>query len=351
MPEETWPRWVYDDARTGDARDNTGPVEEPEIAWVFEGDRQFEASPVVDRESIYIADGETLYALDRASGEARWSVDCGEEMAACAPTATDEFVYVVGGWGTLQALDRTSGACEWSCDVGTVGDISPAVLDGTLYVSGAEAPLYALDATDGSVQWENTEVDSLASPAIGNETVYLRTPDGQFACDADSGELVWSRAISGSGASTPAVVDNRVYTTGSDDICYALDADTGETCWSTDFSTMTSYNVLIAPLVVGNGHVYVGQNTGQVTALEATTGDRVWTTEFSEPTAGVGTASALTETGLYVVGLHDSRVYRTDPVNGEILWSVDVDPWPVSSPAVADGRVYVGGKDGVIALG
>ena len=54
-----------------------------------------------------------------------------------------------------------------------------------------------------------------------------------YACDAASGNILWTAATGGANTSSPAVVNGVVYIGSADHNLYAIKADTGQTLWTT----------------------------------------------------------------------------------------------------------------------
>ncbi|HEC94457.1 MAG TPA: hypothetical protein ENI45_00650, partial [Thermoplasmatales archaeon] len=62
----------------------------------------------------------------------------------------------------------------------------------------------------------------------------------------------------------------------------------------------------------------------------------------------IGFSSPAVVDGKIYVGSHDQRVYCLDACNGSEIWCYTTGDIIVSSPAVQDNRVYVGSCDGKI---
>ena len=138
--------------------------------------------------------------------------------------------------------------------------------------------------------------------------------------------------------SSPAVANGVVYVGSEDDNVYALNASTGAKLWSyTPPATLCTSSPAVA-----NGVVYVGSQDGNVYALNASTGAMLW----SYTTGGHrGFLARRGEwSGLY--WLDDHNVYALNASTGAKLWSYATGNYCVlSSPAVANGVVYVGSWD------
>jgi len=344
------------------------------------------ASPVVADGVVYApgsgAPG-TVHAVDAASGERLWATEPAG-YATCAPALVDDTLYFGTFAGQFHALDATTGEASWQRQIGhRFGRSSPAVVDGTVYVAtlgdgplfvtgdeseAFEAPaLLALDAETGSRRWRFGEFPKRgslsASPAVADGTVYLGTERALIAVDTADGSELWRREIAAHSESSPAVDDGVVYYGGPAETgdtparLWALDAATGESLWQAgidDISLRTSPAVADGTVYVAassmracTGDSCYGTTRGQLYALDTTTGDRQWTASIETDTR----SSPAVADGTVYVGCNDGLAAVS--TTGETLWHhsfetdrSDTAPYVKSSPAVANGRVYVGASDG-----
>jgi outer membrane protein assembly factor BamB len=126
-----------------------------------------------------------------------------------------------------------------------------------------------------------------------------------------NGNIKWTRDISGSDYSSPAVADGIVFT-GSDEGMgkfYALDAKTGATIWSYETGSGSGS----APTVAG-GIVYVGSLTKGVFALNASTGALIW----NNPTSIWDSSFALAGGILYAC--NSEGIHALDAKTGTQVW-------------------------------
>lgn len=398
----SWSQFGADARNTGYASSATGPKSEAKLAWRFDaGTPTMNASPVVVDGTVYApgsGDPGYIHALDAEAGEEVWRFEPAG-YATSAPAVADGVLYV-GTWGKkFYALDAETGDELWSVEVGhRFGSSSPVVHGGTVYVGttgdgpmvvgGPEdeeefeaCALLALDAETGDERWryddfgEKDRIDS--SPAVADGRVYFGGESAVRALDAGSGAVAWTREISTHPQSSPTVGDGVVYygapfDGGSEDApaakLWALDAETGETVWTAgveDTSLRTSPAVAdgtvyaaasstrVCAGVGGDGESNCsGETRGRLYAIDAATGDRRWKAEIrtdtrSSPAVADGVVYVGCDDGLSAVTTDGARAWRID-FEGER----DDGPYVKSSPAVADGRVFVGASDGRLrALG
>ncbi len=72
------------------------------------------------------------------------------------------------------------------------------------------------------------------------------------------------------------------------------------------------------------------------------------TTQWSVETGGSVNSSPAVADGTVYVGSRDNTVYALDAETGQERWSFETDSSVDSSPAVADGTVYVGSRDNTV---
>jgi len=92
---------------------------------------------------------------------------------------------------------------------------------------------------------------------------------------------------------------------------------------------------------VANGTVYVGGGFN-LNAFNAATGELLW----SAPTGFTIDSSPAVANGVVYVGSYDNYVYAFDAATGQLIWRAPTGFYVESSPAVANGVVYVGSDDG-----
>ncbi len=104
----------------------------------------------------------------------------------------------------------------------------------------------------------------------------------------------------------------------------------------------------LSSLAVVNGVVYFGSLLdSSVHALNASTGAKLW----SFATRGEVESSPAVANGVVYVGSDDDNVYALNAGTGAKLWSFATGGILQSSPAVVNGVVYIGsGDDNVYAL-
>lgn len=354
-----WTMFHHDSLRTG-ATLARGPSN-PTMMWSYLTGSLVYASPAVSDGLVFIPswDG-ILYVIDENTGQLKWSFNTGAPVFS-SPAISSGTVFLASRNGVLYALNEQSGSVLWSYgNVNYPITSSPVVANGKVFfgnwcgamLCNPAGHFVALDAATGAFLWLSATVPSapvVSSPSVDNGHVFFGEDDGTVvSLNETTGKAVWSVVPSGTifVRSAPAVANGMVFL-GTDSSFRALDESTGATKWS--FNTGGA-NATSA--TVSNGIVYFGTGDGRVLALNATTGASKWPFPGST-TAGVSSSPALSlGSGTLYLGSNDHYLYALNATNGNRIWRYSTGAPIVSSPAVADGRVFFGSLDNsVYALG
>jgi WD40 repeat protein len=249
---------------------------------------------------VYIASYNTLFAVDRASGELVWSFTPDNDWLGASLAASDEMVYFWSGM-VLYALDGTDGTIVWSGETAFESGFGLlASLEDNLYLVSGGSTLQALDHESGEEIWSfdtgSTIFDGFCGNygrlAVSGENIYLGTEDNFFAVNRNTGEQVWRYAIpiSSNCLFVEAIEtgDDTVYfSRGTDEIStvYALDTQTGEQLWA--FTLDLEQSPFTESLAFNNGVIYYipsyyNEPKGRLYALDGQTGAELWTYETDE---------------------------------------------------------------------
>jgi parallel beta-helix repeat protein len=363
---DLWPMFHHDLTHTGYSA-STGPTTNQTL-WTYTTGNEVGSSPAVVGGVVYVGSYDhKVYALNATTGALIWNYTTGN-LVESSPAVSGGVVFVGSDDGNLYAFDAATGALKWNYTTGNYVESSPVISGGVVYVGSWDGNIYALDAGTGALEWNYTTAGNVgySSPAVVGGVVYVGSEDDEgilYALDATTGALKWSYAT-GPVYSSPAVSGGFVYV-GSSGV-YALDASTGALNWS----YITGGYVYSSPAVSGSV-VYVGSDDGNIYGLNAYTGARIW----NYTTGGPVDSSPAVSGGLVYVCSYDGNVYAFSPPGSQTRYSWPMfqhdithtgyteSPAPLtnntmwtyttgselwSSPAVADGMVYVGSYYGKI---
>ncbi|MGW1682724.1 outer membrane protein assembly factor BamB family protein [Saccharopolyspora sp. NPDC002376] len=206
------------------------------------------------------------------------------------------------------------------------------------------------------------------SPVIVNGVVYAGTRDENgdghsavHAVDQATGKPLWTYQVPSSVHGSIAVADGLVFVPTLRGTLFAVDAKTGTLRWQHSpepapegFNQRTYgyYGVTVAdgkvlyPYQTRHGEA----NRGLLIALDVQTGQRIWASPMNGATMSDGTP-AVADGRVYVGNQTADQVIAYDLKTGQNLWTgaAALGGWQDGIPAAANGRVYIGSNNGVIA--
>src|SRR5271157_3700537 len=227
----------------------------------------------------------------------------------------------------------------------------PAVFGGVVYVGSENyGDFYALNASNGAAIWTAPRPASNAPvsdcPAVASGVVYVGRADGYlYAYNAATGAYIWSYNLCPQGGnaeirSSPTVANGIVYIGSRDNYVFALNAATGALVWE----YFVGDAVYASPAVV-NGIVYFEDLWGYVYALSASTGALIWSYKNMGVSGPIASTPAVANGVVYVggnsYGNTPTGLYAFNASTGNVLWVFQTEynnhAW--SSPSVAYGTV------------
>ncbi len=282
-----------------------------------------------------------------------WNYTTGGAVSS-SPSVVDGVVYIGSHDRNLYALDAFNGSLLWKYDTGERNDYvssSPAVTNGVVYIGGMKYKIHAIDAYSGDLLWDyrlpvRTTARSgiSSSAAVVDGIVYIGNMDGTlYAFSEEDGALLWTYDIPRTEYddyrifSSPAVADGIVYIPAYDGSLYALDASTGALLWN--YIVEGDYGAYSSPAVV-DGVVYAGSgNSNTFRVLNASTGALIWDYETEDNVA----SSPAVANGVVYIADFSGTLSALDADSGDLLWNYSTGERLSSSPAVANGVLYIGG--------
>ncbi|MFL5616421.1 MAG: PQQ-binding-like beta-propeller repeat protein [Gemmatimonadaceae bacterium] len=241
-----------------------------------------------------------------------------------SPAVAGDAVYIGSGDGALYALDLHTGARRWRFDAGSPVSSSPAVGGGLVYATARDGSIFAVDAVTGARRWRLTTGADLPLP--------------------------WGHESGDHFLSSPAYVNGMIVVGAGDGGVYAINAVTGKTKWR----AQTEGRVRASP-AVANGKVYAGSYDGRVYCYDLTSGALRWKYETEGVTLKSGSygfdrrsiqSSPAVDDGVVYVGARDGFLYAIGADDGKLRWRVDHKiSWIITSPAVSDHIVFAGSSD------
>jgi outer membrane protein assembly factor BamB len=328
-------------------------------------------APAREHQSLCLASGDCLYAVNAGDGTARWcqqvrltrprevsyppevSVPPPPRVGFGAPRVVNGVVYVcVDGAGEYTcAFNADDGSLRWRTPTDArvismpfMDWAIPLVKDRIVY-SGT----YALNELDGTVLWripiDTYAEGALALHALTDETLFASTHMGIYAINAQDGQIRWlyepeePSHVSG----PPVVADHLLYAGTSGSVGYpekshffALDVKTGAEAWRYPTGSYIG-------AVVQHETIYVSSGDRFLYALDTKSGAPRWRQPFAAPGHYPAT---IAHNVLYIT---TDGAYALNSEDGAVLWHQPLGSSPSVSftpPFVLDGAVYLVRIDG-----
>lgn len=152
-----------------------------------------DTEPKASDTAIFLGTGQTVYALDRATGKTLWKFKKTSESDYAFALADGKLVLNDGK--AVVALDEKTGAVQWRYEASEETSY-PYAADGTAYVNSGNSVI-ALSVADGAFKWQaNTEGRVISLPAYDAGALYFGDDADRFyAVDAASGKELWRYAV------------------------------------------------------------------------------------------------------------------------------------------------------------
>lgn len=348
--------------------------------WRFKSSLPIASTPAVQNGVVYfVSSAGALVAMDATTGALKWvfatelerrfearnlhgyppaaqTIPDAWDVYTSSPAVVQGRVYFGSGDGGVYCVDARTGVLQWKFQTGDVVHASPAVVGGTVFIGSFDGRFYAIDAATGLQRWVfqggvdpsvHNQQGFQASAAVVDGVVYVGSRDAHvYALDAATGRKKWDYPTSKSWVNTTPAVRNGVVFAGTSDTArvMALDARSGRLLFNVDAKAYVFSSVALAgPLAI------VGSHNGKVIAFDAVTGMSAWefqTDNSRRNAAGLLTAEGRIDPAQFTPVFGDFQDMYIDFQRFVSLGGV------LSSPAVANGIVFVASLDGnLYALG
>jgi outer membrane protein assembly factor BamB len=333
-----------------------------------------------------------VFAINAATGQELWSTNLGvnDKIEDTPLVAPDGSVWVgTSQNASMYKLNGATGAVECSLKSPLRVDASPMLASPprggeTVYWSSIDAanvngPVFASQEASCAQKWFFDDFLNPASAGVWATSAYGVSASGEplvffgsadtdsteYAVDALTGSRVWYYSILnpapfgydiGDGATVSApgnngFADGVVYVDSKYGYEYALDLTTGALLWQYGpfvsggpSGSRSSAALDGTSLVFG----YYGEGAGGVFALNAVTGSVLW--QYPVAAEVLSSPAIVGPLGSEIVAFGDlTGAFRMlSLASGSQLYAYQTGGYITSSPAEADGKIFIAGSDGFL---
>ena len=271
-----------------------------------------------------------------------WTYEVGESIESSA-AIVGRTVFVGSQKGELVSLNLDNGAVYWKFSTGgPIGESSPAYSSGVVYIGNLDGWLNALNASDGKKLWAfKTESEIKSSPVVVGDRVLIGSYDQNLYClSTRNGSLLWKVRTDGPVHATPGIADGVAFIAGCDEVFRAIRISDGKQIFQVSSGSYTG----ASPALRG-GSAFYGTFGNEVLMLSLAERRIVWRYEHPQRKFPFYSSAAVTGDRV-VLGGRDKMVHGVTTA-GKAVWTFTTRARVESSPAIADGRVFVGSNDGM----
>ncbi|MGQ9582985.1 MAG: outer membrane protein assembly factor BamB family protein [Thermoplasmatota archaeon] len=180
------------------------------------------ASQASDGVRVFVVSGDTLRAFLFSNGNIAWPIAFSVGHNLSPPSVAAGRLYVGAANGSLYALNPQNANVIWSAQLDGPVVSSPAFSSGSLFIGTANGSLYRVNAATGAEEWRQPLGAGVErSVALAQDIVIAPTLEGLTARLLNGSE-VWSLALPGGPASSPAVSRSRAYVGSSSGLVVAV---------------------------------------------------------------------------------------------------------------------------------
>ena len=340
LPGSTAASWNYD---FGDGNSSTeqNPTHSFAVPGIYDVTVQ-----ITDEQGVIFNDSQQVYVW----GE-KWAYDIGAQIKPQSPAIADDgTIYIGSEDNTNFHAINPDGTLKWTYS--GLGDnvYSSASIgsDGTIYVGSKDDNLHAINPVDGSQLWIAPVGSNViySTPSIASDgTIYIGSDDDNLYAINPDGSQKWVFNSGGNFRSTAAIgTDGTVYASSDDDNLYALNPANGSLIWSFPVGGNAQSGIAIdsdGTIIIG---VDQGGSAGAVFAVNPD-GTQKWSVSVLGRISVC--APAIANGNIYVGTKEGNNLLALNASNGAQLWSFDTpDAILNSSPAVdVNGVIYFGSWD------
>jgi len=246
------------------------------LLWKYTTDEdEFDAvaTPAVDEVAVYAPVGDTVYAIERATGALLWDQTAGDEIVS-SPAIADGVLYVGTRDSNLLAIDTANGSIQWRFQAAGAIDTPPVVAYGVIYFGSDGNRLTALDLETQDVIWQfEARGDIKAPPLVYRDVVVVGTVDGRIYSLNSDGQPLWSQSVEPDTFFASPVGERTkvIYASGRE--LMARDIYSGRLVWARPFRA--GGLIVGSPAVLGR-EVYIGTQGGAVYGIDSNRGRAIW---------------------------------------------------------------------------
>jgi len=282
--------------------------------------------------------------------ELLWTHETGKTTVS-SPIIAQGLVFIGCDDYGLHAIDLESGEKRWVFKTEDIIEAPPFYHDGIVYVGSSDFRLYAVDAKSGEIRFKFETEDKILGGANAwtgpddKARILVGSYDSRLYClDAGSGEKLWEYLTDNFVNGTPAVSGGKVLFGGCDAVLHVVDAATGG---EVKRQPMGEAAHIAGSVAVEQGLAYFGHYGNEFVCVDSGDGSTKW--KFASGDQAFFSSPAIAEDRV-LVGGRDRKLHCLKKSDGTEIWSFTTRKRLDSSPVIAGDKVVLGSGDGRLHL-
>lgn len=384
VDSDSWPMYMGSTYHQGFSSSEIPMENDTDILWGQRVDNLMESvSPVIADGVVYLGSGDgRMRGYDIDTGEIVWSVSIGNHRIRAAASIDNNVIYFGADNGHLYGFRLSDSVKVLDIDLGGSEILSsPLIIGDRAYIGVLGAFLrnhefHAIDISRKEVNWTLSMGDQenfygfKETAAYHNGRIYIGNGNGSFYCldewgfwDGNDGpytsegneslgspDIIWMKKYQYSITTDAMLAEGNVFFGDITGRLYCLNTTTGDDVWNR--TVARGLVALQSCPTYHNGRVYTtGRNTvdqfegGTVYSLDSSDGSQVW--RFNITGQFISESSPVITDGAIVFGARNQKVYCLSTIEeniadeDRIIWSISTGSPVASSPAIAEGRVFI----------
>ena len=293
-----------------------------------------------------------------------------------SPTIDGGNVYIGSCDGKLHCLDAESGTSNWAYTTNPVYEplpifTTPAVDESKVYFGTLNNQFYALNKDTGVKSWYTVAVNAFASPSentdiisstvLAGDNIFFGSSDTGLYAFQNNGSPLWSQYKGGNITTTPVLYNDLIYVGSWDGYFYCHRTGISDNGLEWRYPSNKPEDLpplpgrILSSPAIADGRVYFGGGNNitedgtavtdgdtNIYCLNAANGTEVW----KYATGGAIVSSPAIANGKLYIGSLDWKVYCLNADSGGApIWTFTTGGEVYSSPVVSNGKVYIGSND------
>lgn len=292
------------------------------VIWKFKTGLWVKETPIIYKDQVIIGSGNTLYCIERHIGKLKWKIKFDRGIFKIGSSTIKDKIYLV-----------TEGRQK---------------IVGSYKIISEEPTLYCINLDTGKIEWKLDSIDipglieSLNGKFVDNNIIYFKD-NSIISLNRNTGELISKNEVNKNEGLLESEI-NPIYHIDSEGL-YCIDSFTHKLVWKTNYRIFPDF-------IVDSGKIFGCSREGYLYCIDGRTGKSIWKYSLDNETGEERTGYShpfLYERKVYIGGDYASNyVFCLNSEDGKLIWKYKTKDIVLTSPFIANEKVYIASADGFL---